>query len=225
MILLFLLTLLHSDPVDPSVAYSQLQLHTKPGHVDMWTMSESGCTCQGHAAYTCPCCAPGGCPCSQLGSQRCVQCGMEAACTNGELCFFSHNNNFSTSIVHLYVCPFIMSIISLYQLYLSINFPHQLPFFSSSTDFLCISSFYINQLSSSIVFLLQSTRFIFGLTYCNLSTFQLAMSIFICPFLTTIQIHQLYLPLKFCYQSPFFDSLCQMTFFVDRGTLLINFLH
>ena len=100
MILLFLLTLLHSDPVDPSVAYSQLQLHTKPGHVDMWTMSEKGCTCQGHAAYTCPCCAPGGCPCSQLGAQRCVQCGMEAACSNGELCVFSCDSNVATSVVH-----------------------------------------------------------------------------------------------------------------------------
>ena len=83
MIVLFILTLLHTDPVDPSVAYSQLQLHTKPGHVDMWTTSESGCTCQGHDAYSCPCCAPGGCPCPQLGAQRCVQCGTEAACSNG----------------------------------------------------------------------------------------------------------------------------------------------
>ena len=27
---------------DPSVTYSQLGLHTRPGHVDMWTMAESG---------------------------------------------------------------------------------------------------------------------------------------------------------------------------------------
>ena len=27
---------------DPSVTYSQLGLHTRPGHVDMWTMAQSG---------------------------------------------------------------------------------------------------------------------------------------------------------------------------------------
>ena len=30
------------DLADPSVTYSQLGLHTRPGHVDMWTMAESG---------------------------------------------------------------------------------------------------------------------------------------------------------------------------------------
>ena len=35
---------------DPSVTYSQLGLHTRPGHVDMWTMAESGEDTRGGAA-------------------------------------------------------------------------------------------------------------------------------------------------------------------------------
>ena len=34
---------------DPSVTYSQLGLHTRPGHVDMWTMAESGQATRGRA--------------------------------------------------------------------------------------------------------------------------------------------------------------------------------
>ena len=69
--------------VNLSVSYSQLQLHTRPGHVDLWTLSETGCTCPGHDERRCPCCAAGGCPCH--GSRRCVQCGLERACSNGEV--------------------------------------------------------------------------------------------------------------------------------------------
>ena len=71
--------------VDPSLmgpGYSQLQLHTPPGHVDTWTRRETGCACPDTGGLACPCCNQGGCPCPRHG--RCVQCGLEAACAGGQ---------------------------------------------------------------------------------------------------------------------------------------------
>ena len=70
--MLSLLTLLglQTGLVDPSVTYSQLELHTRRGHLDRWTVGQGVC-------------APGGCPCPAQPA-RCVQCGLEEACLNGK---------------------------------------------------------------------------------------------------------------------------------------------
>ena len=79
--------LLLAGQADPSVTYSQLSLHTEPGHLDRWTIKDTGCPCPGLSSssnLSCPCCAPGGCPCPEAGA-RCVQCGLQkAACLNGK---------------------------------------------------------------------------------------------------------------------------------------------
>ena len=96
--MLSLVTLLglQTGRVDPSLTYSQLELHTRPGHLDRWTVAETGCPCPASSQLSCPCCAPGGCPCplqpDQTGA-RCVQCGLQQACLNGkstEELFFGH---------------------------------------------------------------------------------------------------------------------------------------
>ena len=84
------LLLVLAGQVDPSLSYSQLELHTLPGDVDRWTVRETGCPCPPDSSTpgrSCPCCGRGGCPCVQPGPARCVQCGLEGAgvCLNGEL--------------------------------------------------------------------------------------------------------------------------------------------
>ena len=76
-----LLFVLSAGPCSPQIPYSQLQSHSLPGQVDMWTKHHTGCVCPHNILdHTCACCAQGGCHCGLQNRMRCVQCGLEEGC-------------------------------------------------------------------------------------------------------------------------------------------------
>ena len=91
------LFVLSADPSSPQIPYSQLQSHSLPGQVDMWTKHHTGCACPHNILdHTCACCAQGGCHCGLQNRMRCVQCGLEEGCGQSK-----YQQNLSHSIPNI----------------------------------------------------------------------------------------------------------------------------